>query len=314
TAISGGTFMGFPSLIYTNGWIMSLWICSYMVVPLTSMALMGKRINQVSRIAGSVTVPDLFRDRFDSTTLGIVSTLMILGLLTVNLVAQFKAGGIVMQEALRLPPAQATFLGARIEDNGRNLRLEFKLRDGATRSQVTPFPHEDARFLDALGDDAQREVTVSFRIGTEFVHKKVKYPPQRLEFIFPVEKGYLLGLFIFAFTVIAYTTYGGFWAVTWTDVLEGLVMIVGVVILAVLAINAVEPFNGHTGLAAATERLRHMHLPDTEPGNLVYGPGPKNYLPLGLGFSFFLMWSLMAAGQPSGMVRQMSFKDAPSLR
>src|SRR5579884_2293833 len=58
TAISGGTFMGFPSLIYTNGWVMALWICSYMVVPLMSMALMGKRINQVARVSGAVTVPD----------------------------------------------------------------------------------------------------------------------------------------------------------------------------------------------------------------------------------------------------------------
>jgi SSS family solute:Na+ symporter/sodium/pantothenate symporter len=33
-----------------------------------------------------------------------------------------------------------------------------------------------------------------------------------------------------------------------------------------------------------------------------------------MAFSFFLMWSLMAAGQPSGMVRLMSFKDMPSLR
>src|SRR5207247_6345759 len=64
TAISGGTFMGFPSLIYSKGWIMALWIASYMVVPLTTMALMGKRINQVARLAGSVTVPDVLGDRF----------------------------------------------------------------------------------------------------------------------------------------------------------------------------------------------------------------------------------------------------------
>src|SRR5262249_30336197 len=31
-------------------------------------------------------------------------------------------------------------------------------------------------------------------------------------------------------------------------------------------------------------------------------------------FSFFCMWSLVATGQPSGMVRLMSFKDTPSLR
>src|SRR5919198_544776 len=93
TAISGGTFMGFPSLIYTNGWVMALWIASYMVVPLTTMALLGKRINQVARMSGAVTVPDVLRDRFDSPGLGILSTLLILLFLTFNLVAQFKAGG-----------------------------------------------------------------------------------------------------------------------------------------------------------------------------------------------------------------------------
>jgi sodium/pantothenate symporter len=62
------------------------------------------------------------------------------------------------------------------------------------------------------------------------------------------------------------------------------------------------------GLSAATERLRQQ---DPE---LVYGPGPKNFLPLGLAFSFFVMWTPIAAGQPSGMVRLMSFKDTPSLR
>src|SRR5438876_8020087 len=48
TAVSGGTFMGFPSLIYSKGWVMALWIASYMAVPLTPMALLGKRINQVA--------------------------------------------------------------------------------------------------------------------------------------------------------------------------------------------------------------------------------------------------------------------------
>src|SRR5206468_6830337 len=74
TAISGGTFMGFPSLIYTNGWVMALWICSYMVVPLTTMALLGKRINQVARLSGAVTLPDVMRDRFASPALGIISS------------------------------------------------------------------------------------------------------------------------------------------------------------------------------------------------------------------------------------------------
>src|SRR5438093_12468227 len=78
TAISGGTFMGFPSLIYSKGWVMALWICSYMVVPLTTMVLFGKRINQAARLSGAVTLPDVMRDRFTSPALGIVSSLLIL--------------------------------------------------------------------------------------------------------------------------------------------------------------------------------------------------------------------------------------------
>src|SRR3954469_14359675 len=74
TAISGGTFMGFPSLIYSNGWIMALWICSYMIVPLTTMVLFGKRINQAARISGAVTVPDVLRDRFNSPALGVLAS------------------------------------------------------------------------------------------------------------------------------------------------------------------------------------------------------------------------------------------------
>src|SRR5438094_1993568 len=78
TAISGGTFMGFPSLIYTKGWVMALWICSYMVVPLTAMVWLGKRINQVARIGGSVTIPDVFRDCFQSPALGSIASVLFL--------------------------------------------------------------------------------------------------------------------------------------------------------------------------------------------------------------------------------------------
>jgi sodium/pantothenate symporter len=237
TAISGGTFVGFPALIYSKGWIMALWIASYMVVPLTALILLGKRLNQVARMTGAVTVSDILRDRFRSPALGVFSTLLILGFLSVNLIAQFKAAGLVMKEALHLPPGM-------IE-------------------------------LPMLGQ--------------------------------AIDRGYFYGLLIFAFTVVAYTTYGGFWAVAWTDVLEGSVKLLGVMLMAVLALAAVPAISGKTGLAAATEHLRQQ-----DP-NLVLGPGPNNFLPLGMAFSFFLMWSITTPGQPHSMVRLMSFKDARSL-
>jgi sodium/pantothenate symporter len=336
TAISGGTFMGFPSLIYTNGWIMALWIASYMVVPLTTMALLGKRINQVARIAGSVTVPDVLRDRFGSPTLGICSTLIILVLLVFNLVAQFKGGANVMKEALRLPPERAEFLKAKVDPPTKLLVLYFQRPNGEPAERATPLPDESARYLrdkTVVNPEPaeQAHVLVHFQVQQETVEKKVTFPPQEIRLPISgmtIEKGYLIGLIIFAMTVVAYTTYGGFWAVTWTDVLEGMVMLIGVVVMAVLAVRAVEPIvverappsqAGSTGpaavvkeelhgLAAATETLRQNDA------RLVYGPGPASYLPLGLAFSFFLMWSLMGAGNPSGMVRLMSFKDSASLR
>ncbi len=41
TSASGGSFTGFPSKIYTHGWILGLWIGSYIVVPICGMGLLG---------------------------------------------------------------------------------------------------------------------------------------------------------------------------------------------------------------------------------------------------------------------------------
>ena len=51
TSSSGGSFMGFPSKVYTHGWSLALWIGSYMLVPVVAMGLIGKRLNQVARKA-----------------------------------------------------------------------------------------------------------------------------------------------------------------------------------------------------------------------------------------------------------------------
>src|SRR5690606_38377975 len=100
TSSSGGSFTGFPSLIYTYGWILALWIASYMVVPICAMGLLGKRLNHVARISGSITVPDVARDRFLSPRLGLLSLALIVFFMTVNLVAQFKAGAMILQALL----------------------------------------------------------------------------------------------------------------------------------------------------------------------------------------------------------------------
>ena len=97
TVQSGGTFMGFPSLVYSHGWIVALWIGSYMVVPLTGFTILGKRLAQLSRKANAITVPDLLRTRFDDPRLGLAASLLILLSMGFMMVAQFKAGAIVMK-------------------------------------------------------------------------------------------------------------------------------------------------------------------------------------------------------------------------
>src|SRR3954468_12775673 len=77
TVQSGGTFMGFPALIYSHGWVVALWIAPYMVIPLTGLGVLGKRLAHLSRRTGAVTVPDLFRARFGSPSLGLVTSLLI---------------------------------------------------------------------------------------------------------------------------------------------------------------------------------------------------------------------------------------------
>ena len=101
TCISGGTFAGFPSLIYTHGWVLFLWIGSYMLFPVFTMGLMGKRLNQISHRMSAVTIPDVIRDRYQSTALGIFASFAIIFFLMVNLIAQFKSGGMILDVLMR---------------------------------------------------------------------------------------------------------------------------------------------------------------------------------------------------------------------
>ncbi len=203
TSSSGGSFMGFPSKIYSHGWILALWIGSYMVVPICVMGLLGKRINQVARTSGAITIPDVLRDRFNNVSFGLISVALIIFFMTFNLVAQFKAGS----EILR------TLLGP--IDTFNNL-------------------------VDSL--------------------------PSWFSSLSSQTSDYLFCLVVFGIAVIVYTTYGGFHAVVWTDVMQGIVMVVGVIIMLPLAINQATSAIGETdsqktGMALVTEEMAEMLPP-----------------------------------------------------
>jgi len=194
TSSSGGSFTGFPAKIYTHGWILALWIGSYMVVPICTMGLIGKRLNQVARLSGAITVPDVLRDRFNSQKFGLMAVVLIVFFMSFNLVAQFKAGALILKVLL----ADVQVFN------------DFSVTVAGWTADM-PF----------FGSDAK----------------------------------YLVCLIFFGVAVIAYTTYGGFHAVVWTDVMQGVVMVFGVLILLPLAIYAVG------GLESATQEMSRMTTP-----------------------------------------------------
>ena len=350
TSSSGGSFTGYPSLIYSYGWVLALWIASYMIMPACTMGVMGKRLNQVARKSGAITIPDVLRDRFESTGLALFATCTIIFFTICNLIAQFKAGALIIEETFNLP----------------------------------------------------------------------------------ADWGYGAGLVIFAVTVVFYTAYGGFRAVVWTDVMQGIVMGIGVVILVFVVLSQVDggldavnrklltqdpklitSVNGayndltlnavgenkpggliyrHPKASNAALELRYPSTePDTEgfvevvlatdsdqevtttgndvkraieehavlgelltvafpyrndegatadgPGKgatgvigvadtkkyvfirgdeAVFGPGRRNdgtpFHPLGMVISFFFMWAITGMGQPGTMVRLMAFRESRTLK
>ncbi len=349
TSASGGSFMGFPSLIYTHGWVVALWIAGYIVFPLVAIGLIAKRLNQVARKSGSITVPEILRKRLGSDTVGMVATVLLVFFQFFFLLAQFKAGAKIMTTLLGEVSAYQTAV---------------TLVDQFTR----PIPWVGAADAD-----------------------------------------YLLCLLVFAISVVAYTAWGGFRAVVWTDMMQGVIMGLGVLLLLGLALSQVggvgsataelsrqvPPRDGNATLTATMDlkaplalvkgtwfelseqggRQRFVRLKDSvifsngrkeientpiilvrtaienkielrsiraqiddnlpvsvsdlnvvgyeygddKPGVYVSAPGPKSssglgFLPIMLAVSFFCFWPFAGAAQPSYMARQMAFKDVPTLR
>ena len=116
---------------------------------------------------------------------------------------------------------------------------------------------------------------------------------------------YETALLVSAVSVVLYTSFGGFRAVVWTDVMQGVVMVAGILIMLPLTLSA------GSGLERITTDLFAQ-----DPA-LVFVPGPvvegEVFLPLGLGISFFFIWTMSGAAQPGTMVRLIAFRDTRTL-
>ena len=202
TSASGGSFIGFPSLVYTHGWSVGLWIGGYMIVPLVSMGLLAKRMNQMARKTGAITVPDVLRDRFGSPWFGIVCTAFIVFFLSFNLIAQFKGGSQIIESLLSDQPM-------------------FESAKAWVSSTFGGIP--------GLG-------------------------------IASSEPGYFVCLLSFTVIVVVYTAWGGFRAVVWTDVMQGVIMVAGVLFMLPLTLYAVGGLGNATAKIAEMTPPEHVHL------------------------------------------------------
>ncbi len=112
--------------------------------------------------------------------------------------------------------------------------------------------------------------------------------------------GYLYGLILFGAVVIIYTTIGGFRAVVTTDTIQGIVMVIGSILLLVTIVSQA---GGFTALTAKLQQVS-PHYADITAGGTI----SKSWL-----LSFWVLIGIGVLGLPQTAVRGMGFADTQSL-
>ncbi len=113
---------------------------------------------------------------------------------------------------------------------------------------------------------------------------------------------YRQGLFLFAGFTLTYTAFGGFRAVVWTDALQGIIMLIGTLVLLAWVID----FGG--GLTPMLERLH-----DIDP-SLLAPSGAENFLTFSFMFSFWVLICFGAICLPQNVTRCLSIHPQQSMK
>ena len=111
---------------------------------------------------------------------------------------------------------------------------------------------------------------------------------------------YLTGLFLFGGIVVLYTVLGGMQAVAWTDLIQGVIMIVGFAILTPVAVDAAGGFSE-----------MHRRYGELNPGGLTFlGKMPALFV-----VSSFLVWGFFQiGGAPAAVTRFLIPEDDATLK
>jgi sodium/pantothenate symporter len=340
TATSAGSYIGFPALIYSYGWVLAFWVASYMIYPLTAMGIFGKRLNQIARKSGAITVPDVLRDRFDSPALGLMAALAIAFFTTCNLVAQFKAGAIIIEETFNFPSTWGYTVGLLIFSVVVVLYTSF----GGFRAVVWTDVMQGV--VMGLGVVLLCPIVISHVGGLDNAAKRVMSEPASavtsisgenndLAFLRsddgpetePQWVRYVLPAYSntnspsaeiirnpggeSCLEVILEADSGGNVVTTAAEIRN---LVTSDPVLSTILEDVVLAYdNDGSGIVAPMEKIYFIGSEE-----YMFGPGRKSdglpFHPLGLAMSYFVMWAIVAMGQPGMMVRLMAFKDSRSLR
>ncbi len=111
---------------------------------------------------------------------------------------------------------------------------------------------------------------------------------------------YWVGLFVFGGIVVLYTVLGGMFAVAWTDLVQGMIMILGFAILAPLSVQAAGGFAG-----------MHQQYAQLNPGAISFlGKMPAIWV-----VSAFIVWGFFQiGGSPASVTRFLIPEDNRTLK
>ena len=342
TVQSGGTFMGFPSFVYSHGWIVALWIAGYMVVPISGFGVLAKRLAHLSRRTEALTVPDLLRERFKSPAVGLIASLLILLFMTFMMVAQFKAGAVIMK--ICWPGSGALDL----TQDGRELDRYYYLGLAVFTLTVVGYTVIGG-FLAAVWTDLFQSVLMLIGVmillplallavgGLENASRAVQYevsfqtvkePEQTKNQTqrTPVEAR----LRALHQALLEYTqSHSGAFPDRLDDGSIPAELTMDTITGQPLSYygqsfqSSQSPVRRLLAVTPADERQWRSCLYSdgtirsgkaSEPGALVTGPGPFQWQPFGLAVSFFFVWVLNGIASPAGAVRLMASKNTETMR
>lgn len=112
---------------------------------------------------------------------------------------------------------------------------------------------------------------------------------------------YYVGVILFGGVVAFTVVLGGFRAVAWTDVIQGLFMMLGLILV----------FPAFVILGGGFEKIT-TDLVTLDPA-YVFGPGPNDWLPASMLISFWILWVWMSIGNPATSMRFLAARDSKTI-